>query len=264
MSSSAEAARSQRQASSRMHAPDQHPAAPAELRAATVKYDGVVAVDAIDLALEPGRITVLLGPNGAGKTSAIKLLLGLLAPAAGRARIFGLDPRRLAARRRIGVMMQVGKVPETLRVQEHIDTFRSYYPHPLSRPALVAAAGLQGLERRLYGTLSGGERQRVLFALALVGNPALLFLDEPTVGMDVMSRRDFWTRIRALRDNGRAVLLTTHYLEEAEALADRIVVLDHGQVVADGTPAEIRRGGTLEDAFVALTSDSADTMEVVR
>ncbi len=216
-----------------------HP--PAELRGARVAYDGVFAVDDIELALEPGRITVLLGPNGAGKTSAIKLLLGLVAPAAGSARVFGMDPRTLAARRPVGVMMQISKVPETLRVQEHIDTFRSYYPHPLGRAALIEAAGLEGLERRLYGTLSGGEKQRVLFALALAGDPALLFLDEPTVGMDVGTRRSFWTRIRALRDDGRAVLLTTHYLDEADALADRIIVLDHGRIVADGSPTHIKR-----------------------
>jgi ABC-2 type transport system ATP-binding protein len=236
MSSSAEALL----AAPSLHAASAGPA-PAELRGASVIYDGTTALDAVDLTLEPGRITVLLGPNGAGKTSAIKLLLGLLRPAAGTARVFGLDPRTLAARRHTGVMMQVAKVPETLRVAEHIDTFRSYYPQPLERHALVEAAGLQGLERRLYGTLSGGEKQRVLFALALAGDPELLFLDEPTVGMDVSTRRSFWSRIRALRDHGRAVLLTTHYLEEADALAERIVVLDRGRVVADGPPADVKR-----------------------
>lgn len=215
--------------------------APAELRNATVRYGSVVAVDGLDLTIEPGRVTVLLGPNGAGKTSSIRLLLGLARPATGTARVFGRDPRTLAARRRTGVMMQIAKVPETLRVSEHLDTFRSYYDAPLSTNALIEAAGLQGLERRLYGTLSGGERQRVLFALALAGDPALLFLDEPTVGMDVAARRAFWARIRALRAEGRAVLLTTHYLEEADALADRVVVLDQGRIVADGSPAEIKR-----------------------
>jgi ABC-2 type transport system ATP-binding protein len=137
--------------------------------------------------------------------------------------------------------MQISKVPETLRVHEHIDTFRSYYPAPLDRTALIEAAGLEGLERRLFGTLSGGEKQRLLFALALAGNPDLLFLDEPTVGMDVETRRGFWQRIRAHRRQGRAVLLTTHYLEEADALADRIIVLHEGRIVADGPPAHIKR-----------------------
>lgn len=214
---------------------------PAELRGATVRYGDVTALDGVDLVLEPGRVTVLLGPNGAGKTSAIRLLLGLVTPAAGSAQLFGRDPRTLEARRRIGVMMQISKVPETLRVSEHLDTFRAYYPSPLSKAELVAAAGLGGLEHRLFGTLSGGEKQRVLFALALAGDPALLFLDEPTVGMDVSTRRTFWERVRALRADGRAVLLTTHYLEEADALADRVVVLDHGRIVADGSPASVKK-----------------------
>ena len=216
-------------------------APPAELRGASLRYGDVTALDAIDLRIEAGRITVLLGPNGAGKTSAIRLLLGLVSPVSGSARLFGSDPRTLAARRRIGVMMQISKVPETLRVREHIETFRSYYPSPLPAVELVRAAGLGGLERRLFGTLSGGEKQRVLFALALAGDPALLFLDEPTVGMDVSTRRAFWERVRALRADGRAILLTTHYLEEADALADRVVVLDSGRIVADGTPADVKR-----------------------
>src|SRR5690606_7649666 len=215
-------------------------AVPAELRGVVVSYGAVQALRGIDLTIEPGRITVLLGPNGAGKTTAIRLLLGLASPDAGTARIFGRDPRSPAARSRTGAMLQVAKVPEMLRVSEHIDAFRAYYPAPLTRAELVEAAGLHGLERRLYGTLSGGERQRVLFALALAGNPALLFLDEPTVGMDVESRRAFHARIAAHRDAGRAVLLTTHYLDEADALADRVVVLDRGRIVADGSPADVR------------------------
>ena len=225
----------------------------AELCGAVVAYDGVRALDGVDLVIDAGRITVLLGPNGAGKTTVIRLLLGLLAPTAGTARVFGRDPRDPVARRRTGVMMQVAKVPETLRVHEHIDVFRSYYPAPLGRAALIEAAGLTGLERRLYGQLSGGEKQRVLFALALAGDPSLLFLDEPTVGMDVVARRAFWQRVRALRSAGRAVLLTTHYLEEADALADRIVVLDRGRIAADDTPQALRGGASLEDAFLAIT-----------
>ena len=215
--------------------------APAELIDAHVRYDAVQALAGIDLRIDAARITVLLGPNGAGKTTAIRLLLGLIAPTRGTARLFGRDPRSPAARTRIGAMLQIAKVPETLRVAEHINAFRAYYPRPLSRDELIDAAGLRGYERRLFGTLSGGEKQRVLFALALAGDPSLLFLDEPTVGMDVETRRAFWKRIRALRDAGRAVLLTTHYLEEADALADRVVVLDRGRIVADGTPSDVKR-----------------------
>ncbi|HSJ08714.1 MAG TPA: ABC transporter ATP-binding protein, partial [Longimicrobiales bacterium] len=145
------------------------------------------------------------------------------------------------ARRRAGVMMQVAKVPDMLRVSEHIDTFRSYYPAPLARAEVLEMAGLGDLERRLFGTLSGGEKQRVLFALALAGNPDLLFLDEPTVGMDVETRRLFRRRIRDLGAEGRTVLLTTHHLEEADALADHVIVLRAGAVVADDSPAAIKR-----------------------
>lgn len=216
-------------------------AAPARLDNAAVHFGGVVALDGIDLTIEAGSITVLLGPNGAGKTTAIRLLLGLLAPTHGSARLFGLDPRLPRARSRIGAMLQVAKVPEMLRVCEHIDSFRACYPAPAACRELIETAGLHGLERRLYGTLSGGEKQRVLFALALAGNPALLFLDEPTVGMDVEMRRSFWQRIRGLRAAGRSVLLTTHYLEEADALADRVVVIDRGRIVADGAPAAVKQ-----------------------
>jgi ABC-2 type transport system ATP-binding protein len=212
----------------------------ATLVGAVVSYGRQTALDGVDLDIERGRVTALLGPNGAGKTTAIRLLLGLRMPDQGRALVFGCDPTSAAARRQTGAMLQISKVPETLRVVEHIETFRAYYATPLPTAALVDLAGLRGLERRLFGTLSGGERQRVLLALALAGNPKLLFLDEPTVGMDVESRRALWGTIRRLRDEGRAVLLTTHYLDEADSLADRIVVLNHGRIIADGTPAEIR------------------------
>jgi ABC-2 type transport system ATP-binding protein len=185
-------------------------------------------------------VTALLGPNGAGKTTAVRLLLGLSAPDAGEVRLFGADPRRRAARERVGVMLQVGKVPETLRVREHVDLFRGYYPAPRPYDDVVAAAGLHGLDARPFGKLSGGEKQRVLFALALCGDPDLLVLDEPTVGLDVEARRLLWAEIRRLRDAGRAVLLTTHYLDEADALSDRVVVLARGEVVADGSPAAIK------------------------
>jgi ABC-2 type transport system ATP-binding protein len=136
--------------------------------------------------------------------------------------------------------MQVAKVPETLRVREHIDLFRHYYPAPLAVADVLEMAGLTALAGRRFGELSGGERQRVLFALAVCGNPSLLLLDEPTVGFDVETRRAFWERIAAFARSGKSVLLTTHYLEEADALADRVVVIDHGAIVADGTPAEIK------------------------
>jgi ABC-2 type transport system ATP-binding protein len=212
----------------------------AELSGAVKKYGSVTALAGVDLAVRPGEVVALLGPNGAGKTTAVQLLLGLARPTAGEARLFGREPQDAEARMRVGVMLQVSKVPETLKVKEHIHLISSYYPHPLPRREVTAAAGLDGLEERLFGKLSGGQRQRVLFALALCGDPDLLFLDEPTVGLDVEARRALWEQIRARAGAGRTVLLTTHYLEEADALADRIVLLDRGRIVAEGTPAEIK------------------------
>lgn len=213
----------------------------AELVGVSKRYGQTVALDGVDLSFEEGRLTAVLGPNGAGKTTAIKLLLGLTRPSAGRVRIFGANPVEPSSRRRVGAMLQVSKVPETLKVREHLELFASYYPKPLKVAEAVAVAGLQGLEGRLFGKLSGGERQRVLFALALVGDPDLLFLDEPSVGMDVESRRAFWGYIRGLLERGKSILLSTHYLEEADALADRVVVLNHGRVIADGPPSAIKR-----------------------
>jgi ABC-2 type transport system ATP-binding protein len=185
-------------------------------------------------------VTAILGPNGAGKTTAARLILGLTQPSAGVVRLFGHDPRSLAARQRVGVMLQVSKVPETLRVIDHIRLFSSYYPAPLPVADVVELAGLTGLEARAFGKLSGGQRQRLLFALAACGDPDLLVLDEPTVGLDVEARRSFWGEMRRLVSRGRSLLLTTHYLEEADALADRVVILQHGRIIADGTPADIK------------------------
>jgi ABC-2 type transport system ATP-binding protein len=213
---------------------------PAELQAATKRFGATTALDGVDLTLEPGRLTALLGPNGAGKTTAVKLMLGLSRPSAGRARLFGGDPASRPSRQRTGALLQVAKVPETLKVREHVDLFRSYYPNPLPRAEVCRIAGLEGLEQRRFGELSGGQQRRVLFGLALCGDPEMLFLDEPTVGLDVEARRALWTEIRSLVRRGRSVLLTTHYLEEADALADRVVVIQHGRILADGSPSAIK------------------------
>ena len=200
----------------------------------------VTALEDVSLEVRDREFVALLGPNGAGKTTAVKLLLGLLPPDSGRARVFGGNPANPENRMRTGAMLQVGKVPETLRVREHIDLFSSYYPCPLPLQEVLAAAGLEKLSDRKFGDLSGGQRQRTLFALAICGNPDLLFLDEPTVGLDVEARRTLWEEIRRLVGRGKTVLLTTHYLEEADALADRIAVIHQGEIIAEGTPAEIK------------------------
>ena len=203
-------------------------------------YGDIRALKGVNFRVRAGELVALLGPNGAGKTTAVKLLLGLLQPNAGKVRVFGGDPTNPENRMRTGAMLQVGRVPETLRVREHIDLFSSYYQNPLPLSSVLAAAGLEKLADRKFGDLSGGQRQRVLFALAICGNPDLLFLDEPTVGLDVEARRMLWEQIRQLVGQGRTVLLTTHYLQEADALADRVAVINKGEIIAEGTPAEIK------------------------
>ena len=212
----------------------------AELSDVTKRYGPIDALKPLTLRIGAGRVTALLGPNGAGKTTAVKLLLGLTRPTTGSVRLFGLEPSSRPARQRTGVMLQVAKVPDTLRVREHLDLFRSYYPAPMPMDEALSAAGLEAIANRKYGELSGGQKQRVQFALAICGNPDLLFLDEPTVGLDVESRRTFWQQVRRLAARGCAILLTTHYLEEADALADRVVVLNRGEVVTDATPAGMK------------------------
>ena len=214
----------------------------ASLESVVKRYGRTEALRGLDLTLRRGEVIALLGPNGAGKTTAVRLLLGLISPDEGRVRILGRDPRTSGARTRIGAMLQVARVPETLLVREHIALFRSYYPRPLPPAEIIRRAGLDDIENRRFGELSGGQRQRVLFALALCGDPDLVFLDEPTVGMDLQSRRRLWDEVRALAGRGRSVLLTTHYLEEADALANRVVVIDKGRVIREGTPSEIKHG----------------------
>ena len=212
----------------------------ASLQGVSKSYGKVQALNNLQLEVQAGEVLALLGPNGAGKTTTVKLLLGLAGATRGAVRVFGGDPRDPEKRRRTGAMLQVARVPETLKVREHIDLFSSYYPDPLPQAETLAVAGLAGLEEKLFGDLSGGQRQRVLFALAICGNPDLLFLDEPTVGLDVGARRGMWDQIRKLVKRGKTVLLTTHYLEEADMLADRVVVINKGSVIAEGTPAQIK------------------------
>src|SRR3982075_583435 len=212
----------------------------ASLEAVYKNYGEVRALRDVNFAVRSGEVVALLGPNGAGKTTAVKLLLGLMQPNSGKVRVLGGDPTNPENRMRTGTMLQIGRVPETLRVREHIDLFSSYYPKPLPVKEVLAAAGLEKLVDRKFGDLSGGQRQRVLFALAICGDPDLLFLDEPTVGLDVESRRMLWDEIRRMVERGKTVLLTTHYLEEADALADRVAVINRGQIIAEGTPAEIK------------------------
>jgi ABC-2 type transport system ATP-binding protein len=232
----------------------------ASLAHITKRYgNGVVALDDLSLTLRRGEIVALLGPNGAGKSTAVKLMMGLSTPTRGSVRIFGGDPRQTETRLRTGVMLQIGRAPEMLRVREHINIFRGYYLNPMPYADIVRAAGLEGVEERMFGQLSGGQKQRVLFGLSLAGDPDLIFLDEPTVGLDIESRRGMWVQIRSLAARGKTVLLTTHYLEEADALAHRIVVINKGRVVCEGTPAEVKSLGA-----AASGNSTSRSLKIIR
>ena len=212
----------------------------AELIDATKKYGEVEALKGVTIRIQLGEVVAMLGPNGAGKTTSISLLLGLRKPSSGQALLFGLAPTNLLARSKVGVMLQESGVPQMLKVREIVDLFRSYYPKPLPRDRAIAMAGLEEKANALVKELSGGQRQRLYFALAVCGDPDVLFLDEPTVGMDVEGRRSFIERIAEFAHLGRTVVLTTHYLEEADQLAQRVIVIDRGVVIADAPPAEIK------------------------
>jgi ABC-2 type transport system ATP-binding protein len=211
-----------------------------ELRGVSKRYGEVQAIDGVSFAVRRGEVVALLGPNGAGKTTAISIMLGLRKATAGQALLLGLDPHDLRARSRVGVMLQESGVPLTLTVRELVDLFRSYYPHPLPTERAIAMAGLEEKAEARGDSLSGGQRQRLYFALAVCGDPEVIFLDEPTAGLDVESRQAFWAQLRGFAKAGKTVLLTTHYLEEADALADRIVLIDRGRVIADETPAALK------------------------
>jgi ABC-2 type transport system ATP-binding protein len=199
------------------------------------------ALDDVTLEVRTGEVLAVLGPNGAGKTTAVSLLVGLRRPDTGRAVLFGRDPRGPAARTAVGVTPQEAGFPPTLRVGELVDLVRGHYALPARRSDLLERFGLAALERRQAGGLSGGEKRRLAVALAFAGAPRAVFLDEPTTGLDVDARQTLWEAIHGYAHAGGSVLLTTHYLDEAQALAARAVVLDTGRVVAEGTPSELAR-----------------------
>jgi len=204
------------------------------------RYGAIVALDGIDLEIHRGELLALLGPNGAGKSTSIGLLLGLHQADSGSVTLFGRNPQDIEARRRIGVMLQSAALPPTLKVRELVSLTASYYPEPRTVAECADLAGIVDLLGRKYADLSGGQQRRVQFAMALAGRPEILFLDEPTVGMDIVARQALWAAIRKAVAGGCAVVLTTHYLEEAEALADRVCVIAKGRVVSEGTVDALR------------------------
>lgn len=203
-------------------------------------FGKTLALDAVSLEIRPGELLALLGPNGAGKSTAISLLSGLRKPDSGAVRLFGQDPRDASARVHLGVTPQETGLPNELRVHEVLGLVQAYYPEPRPGAQLLEAFDLVGLEHRQCGELSGGQKRRLAVALAFAGNPKLVILDEPTTGLDVESRRGLWEAVKRYQATGGTVLLTTHYLEEAEALASRVVVINQGQIIAEGTVSEIK------------------------
>ncbi len=212
----------------------------AELAGVHKRYGQAVALAGLSLEVRRGELLALLGPNGAGKSTAIALWLGLTQPDSGSVRLFGRSPLEVEGRRGVGVMMQEAGLTPELRVRELIDLAASYYPSALPVKDVLALTRTEGIAARRYGKLSGGQKRQAQFALAVCGRPRLLFLDEPTVSLDVQAREAMWRTIRDLVASGCAVVLTTHYLEEAQMLADRVAVLARGRLIASGTVDEIR------------------------
>ncbi|MFF3623714.1 ABC transporter ATP-binding protein [Streptomyces sp. NPDC002467] len=224
----------------------------------TKSYGTVRAVDGLSLALHPGETVALLGPNGAGKSTTLDLLLGLRPADSGSVRLFGTTPREAVAAGRVGAMLQSGGLMEEVTVREIVALGCALHPRPHPIDQVLSRAGIDKIADRKVDKLSGGQEQRVRFALATVGDSDLIVLDEPTTGMDVTSRQSFWATMREQADQGRTVLFATHYLEEADAIADRVIVLAKGRVLADGTAAEIKaKAGARKITFDV--ADGTDT-----
>jgi ABC-2 type transport system ATP-binding protein len=212
-----------------------------EMNGVSKLYKDKKAVDHISFNIAKGSITAILGPNGAGKTTALGMLLGLLEPTEGTVKIFGQHPKDKIVREMTGAMLQEVSVMDRLKVREIIALIRSYYPQPMDMEFLIKATGLAPADLNRYAEkLSGGQKRSLGFALALAGDPELIFFDEPTVGLDITSRRRFWDTVRGLAEQGKTIVFTTHYLQEAEDIADRILLFSKGHLVADGSPDEIK------------------------
>lgn len=232
-------------------------AAVVELVGARKTYGQVEALRGVDITINPGEVVGVLGPNGAGKTTSISLMLGLRQPTEGQARLFGLDPTDPRARSRCGVMLQESGVPDLLKVREILEVFSSFYPRPMPVDAAIGLAGLEDKAGARIDRLSGGQKQRLYYALAVIGDPEVLFLDEPTVGMDVEGRRAFLDGLRRFVVQGKTIVLTTHYLQEADEIAQRVIVIDRGQVIADASPSEIKA----QVAGKTVSFDSRQTLD---
>lgn len=205
------------------------------------KYGSTTAVNGLSLSVATGEVFCLLGPNGAGKSTTIEMSEGFIHPTSGTIDVLGLDPSSAPdkVREKVGIMLQGGGSYSGIRVLEMLELSASYSTHPLSPHWLLETLGLEGVARTPYRRLSGGQQQRLSLALAIIGRPELVFLDEPTAGMDAQSRLAVWDLVRALKRDGVTIVLTTHLMDEAESLADRVAIMDHGELVAHGSPAEL-------------------------
>ncbi|WP_219835160.1 ABC transporter ATP-binding protein [Paenibacillus sp. R14(2021)] len=225
-------------------------------------YKDKKAVDNVTLSIAEGTVVALLGPNGAGKTTTVSMILGLHKPTKGTVKLLGGNPGDTRVRDRIGAMLQDVSVIDGLKVAESINLFRSYYEKPLALDYLLKVSNLEAEKDKMASALSGGQQRRLGFALALAGDPEVIFLDEPTVGMDVTSRQLFWDTVRAMAGKGRTIVLTTHYLDEADSVADRIVVINNGRIIADGTPSEIKAETT--GRVISFIAGASVTTEALR
>lgn len=231
----------------------------------TKRFKNKTAVNGVSLDVSRGSVVAILGPNGAGKTTTISMLLGLMEPTDGTVRLFGKEPKHQQVRQRIGAMLQDVSIIDMLKVHEVIEMFRSYYPKPLAMERLIELTGLSKPELNMYAEkLSGGQKRRAGFALALAGDPELVFFDEPTVGMDVAARRRFWEQVRTLASEGKTVLFTTHYLQEADDAADRIILFHQGEIVEDGKPEEIKARLLKKSVSFRLEGDTAAACASIR
>jgi ABC-2 type transport system ATP-binding protein len=233
-----------------------------EVDGLTKTYDGRTVVDGLSFTVQRGEVFALLGPNGAGKTTTVETLEGYRRPDSGSVRVLGLDPvrDRRALRERIGVMLQEGGVHPGIRTGEALRLFAAFYPTPVAPDSLLDALGLRDVASLTVRRLSGGQRRRLSLALALVGRPAVAFLDEPTAGMDVRARATTWRLVEDMRDAGTTVVLTTHALDEAEALAETVAIIDRGRLVAMGSPSELSSGGAEDTRFSARPGLDTDTL----
>ncbi|MEU0571382.1 ABC transporter ATP-binding protein [Nonomuraea sp. NPDC005983] len=232
------------------------------------RYGGTTAVDGLSLRAARGAVTAILGPNGAGKTSTVEICEGFRRPDGGTVRVLGLPPTRPELRPRVGVMLQAGGVPPAMRCAEWLSLVSRFYAHPLDARALLSRLGLDEHARTPYRRLSGGQQQRLSLAAAVIGRPELVFLDEPTAGLDPQARHACWELVGELRSAGVSVVLTTHHMDEAERLADQVVIIDRGGIVAEGSPASLtgaarqlrfraRPGLALDELLNALPAGSA-------